>query len=186
MPLEIKVYPDVHAYEAKAMFGLKWRQLGALVVGGTLTVVVFFAVTITYLVISGFEYTGMVDLLDPPAVDQALIDSGSTIGMGAAFLTFMPFAVFGWLRPKGLKPEKYIPYWWTYITTPKELCYGRDDAGDAAQPVGDRGRNAVHDRRSARGRRGSRDQRVTKKVVRAVEQAPARASKRRTQKARHY
>ncbi|MDN5585225.1 MAG: PrgI family protein [Brevibacterium sp.] len=152
MSLEMKVYRDVNAYEAKAMFGLKWRQLGALCIGVPLVFGLFFGITALYMTAHGFEYEGFMQIVSPDEDTQRLIESGTTVAMLVAMLAFIPFAIYGWLRPKGLMPEKYIPYWHAYQTTPKELCYGRDDAGNAAgEPVDHRRRG--NQRGGARGSR---------------------------------
>lgn len=168
MSLEIKVYPDLHDYEPKPMFGLKWRQLGALAIGVPLVLTIFFGVTVIYVLANGFEYAGIMQLVDPDVATEQLIQSGTTLAMIFAMVTFIPFAIYGWLRPKGLKPEQYIPYWFTYLTTPKELCYGRDDTGDAAaEPVGHRPRRGGGPGngpgRSARGKRAGGHRRTQAK-----------------------
>lgn len=170
MSLEMKVYRDVHAYEAKAMFGLKWRQLGALCIGVPLVFALFFGITALYMTAHGFEYEGFMQIVSPDEATQSLIENGTTVAMLVAMLAFIPFAIYGWLRPKGLMPEKYIPYWYAYQTTPKELCYGRDDAGYAA------GESVDHRRRSGqRGNAGGDRNRGHRRA--ADKQAPRRRRK---------
>ena len=97
MALEMKVYREIHAYEAKVMFGLSWRQLAALAIGVPLAGGLFAA--IAYLLhMVGNDWKA--------ATDTA---------MWAVFPVLIPVGLWGWWRPKGLKPERYWAFrclWW--------------------------------------------------------------------------
>lgn len=84
MALQMRVYAEIASVEAKVMWGMGWRQLAAselmLVLGGG-EVVVFFL------------------LLDQPDLGSYLL-----------FVVCLPPALWGWWRPKGLKPERYLGY----------------------------------------------------------------------------
>lgn len=135
MALEMKVYKDIHAYEAKAFAGLTFRQLGALAIGGTLAFACFFGLTWLYLVNAGWHWQGWGDFLKTDPATQELFSTATTVALFPTAAIFVPFAIYGWVRPKGLKPERFIPYWFDYQISPKELCYGHD-AGHRAADVG--------------------------------------------------
>lgn len=84
MALQMRVYAEIASVEAKVMWGMGWRQLAAsalmLVLGGS-EVAVFFL------------------LLDQPDLGSYLL-----------FVVCLPPALWGWWRPKGLKPERYLDY----------------------------------------------------------------------------
>ncbi len=84
MALQMRVYAEIASVEAKVMWGMGWRQLAAsalmLVLGGS-EVAVFFL------------------LLDQPDLGSYLL-----------FVVCLPPALWGWWRPKGLKPERYLGY----------------------------------------------------------------------------
>lgn len=125
MSLEMKVYRDPLRYEAKAMFGLTWRQLGALamaipIAGGLYALAVWLLI----------EHRG------------ATFEEATNAAMVLLVALFLPFAVWGWYRPHGLKPERWLPYVLDYYLHPKELCRGYDE-----KPVGRR--LARHRRRDA-------------------------------------
>ena len=84
MTLEIKVYKEITATEAKVMWGMSWRQLAAAGAMGALSAGVWLL----------FRHAlGMPDL-----------------GQYVVFLVDVPIAAWGWLRPKGLKPEVWLRY----------------------------------------------------------------------------
>ena len=84
MALQMRVYAEIASVEAKVMWGMGWRQLAAstliLVLGGS-EVAVFFL------------------LLDQPDLGSYLL-----------FVVCLPPALWGWWRPKSLKPERYLGY----------------------------------------------------------------------------
>lgn len=84
MALQMPVYKELTHIEPKVFMGLSWRQwvavAGMVVVGGGAWVLCRFVLP---------------------------LQSASTLVM---FLACMPFAAFGWWRPNGLKPERYLPY----------------------------------------------------------------------------
>ena len=124
MALEMKVHKDIAAYEAKPMFGLTWRRIGALAImifgGGT----VFFVVTTAVLVSNGGSWNQVLasGALNDPAVLDSL--SGPTnAGMYAMFPFIVPVAFWAWWRPMGLTPEVYIQYFFRHVLTTKVITY---------------------------------------------------------------
>lgn len=105
MALEMKVYREVRAYEAHVMFGLSWRQLGALAVGIPLAGGVFAAIAY--------------------ALHQcgATWEEATDVAMWVIFPILIPVAAWGWWRPKGLKPEKFFGYLIRHYLTGKVLTY---------------------------------------------------------------
>lgn len=114
MGLEMKVYRDPKRYEAKAMFGLSWRQLGALAAG---------------VPAAGGAYAALVWAL--MTYSGRTFEDATNWAMPVLVVLFLPFGVWGWHRPHGLKPEKWMPYVLDYYLHPKELCRGY-----AEKPVG--------------------------------------------------
>lgn len=136
MALEMKVYKDIHAYEAKAWAGLTWRQLAAVAIGGTLASGCFFAITWIILINSGWHWEGWGAFIKTDEQTSQLFSNATTIALFPTVAIFVPFAIYGWVRPKGLKPERFIPYWFAYQISPKELCYGHDAGHRPADDVG--------------------------------------------------
>lgn len=135
MALEMKVYKDIHAYEAKAFAGMTFRQLGVIVFGGGLALTCFFGITWLYLTNAGWQWHGWGDLIKTDPHTAELFSTATTIALFPTTIIFIPFAIYGWVRPKGLKPERFIPYWFHYQISSKEICYG-NDAGHTAANVG--------------------------------------------------
>lgn len=81
--LQMRVYKEIANVEAKVMWGLGWRQLAAAA---------------CMLVLGGGEAALSWSL--------GLTDLGSYL----LFVVCLPFALWGWWRPKGLKPERYLGY----------------------------------------------------------------------------
>lgn len=140
MALEMKVYREIHAYEAKVMFGLSWHQLAALAIGIPLAGGLF--ATIAYLLhMTGNTWKA--------ATDAA---------MWAVFPVLIPVGLWGWWRPKGLKPERYSGYLVRYYLLRKVVTYGdtyREQAGEEREPVPQSGAAANETRHRA----GSRPRR---------------------------
>lgn len=174
--MEMRVYKDFTAYQPKPMFGLTWRQLAAVAIGGPIALAVFFGTTWIYLAMNGWEYGGAGDLISMSASDSELMQRATTIALFPTFIVYIPFAIYGWLRPKGLKPERYLPYWYDYMRSPKELCYGTDayDRGARREPVRGRGAQSVA-RRPGRGlsRAERRRERRAHRFVPSEHAAPA-------------
>lgn len=131
--MEMRVYKDITAYQPKPFLKLTWRQLGAVGIGGPLALLTFAGITWGYLSAHGWQYTGLGELLAMTEDESSLISTATTVALFPTFVVFLPFAVYGWIRPKGLKPEHYLPYWFDYMKNAKELCYGSDsyDQGSA-------------------------------------------------------
>ncbi|KAA8830170.1 PrgI family protein [Bifidobacterium tissieri] len=84
MTLEIKVHKEITATEAKVMWGLSWRQMAAAAVMCGLSAGLWLLFR---------------NVLHAPEVGQYVV-----------MLVDAPIAVWGWLRPKGLKPEVWLRY----------------------------------------------------------------------------
>lgn len=136
MALEMKVYKDIHAYEAKAFAGVTFRQLGCIFFGGGLACACFFAIAWLYLINAGWQWQGAEALIKTDEHTATLYNTATNLAFFPAAAIFVPFAIYGWVRPKGLKPERFIPYWFDYQISPKELCYGHDAGHRPAGNVG--------------------------------------------------
>jgi hypothetical protein len=111
MALEVQVYKDIRAYEPKVLFGMSWRQIGAVASGAVVGGVIYAAVAVV------FHSTG---------------SSWSAATNWAVYVTFpllMPFAAWGWWRPKGLKPERYIGYVINHQFSRKVITYADEYRG---------------------------------------------------------
>lgn len=117
MALEMKVYREVQAYEAKVMFGRSWRQLGALALGVPLATAGF--ATIAF----ALHSTG------------STWENATNLAMWVIFPVLIPVAAWGWWRPKGLKPERYIRYVIRHYVNGKVIRY--DDTYRANESVSD-------------------------------------------------
>jgi hypothetical protein len=95
MALEMKVYGEIRAYEAKIISGLSWRQLICVLAG-----------------------------VPPLAASSALlwVHARDAI-VYVDFVIMLPFAAWGWWRPKALKPEKFFPYIYQRYAGKKVLRY---------------------------------------------------------------
>ena len=149
MGLEMKVYKEIRAYEAKVMFGFSWRQLGALavmvIVGGG----IFAAITAELVFKAGQSF-----------------NNATTMAMFVMVIIDIPAGAWGWWRPKGLKPEQFFGYPLrhffmrkviTYVDTyqPQAAPGGQSEsvdqvAGAAAQQSGRERRQARTAQRRAR------------------------------------
>lgn len=84
MALEIRIYKEITATEARVMWGMSWRQLAAAAMMG---------------VLSAGTWLLFWKVLASPDLGQYMV-----------FLVDVPLAAWGWLRPKGLKPEVWLGY----------------------------------------------------------------------------
>lgn len=96
MALEVKVYREITDYQAKVIFGLSWRQAGALAV----------AIPVLGGAYALFYLGGLEDL-----------------GVLVVTLVFVPVAGFGWVRPMGIPFEKYAKYFWDFRQGRKYFIY---------------------------------------------------------------
>ncbi|GGI14712.1 hypothetical protein GCM10007377_12290 [Galliscardovia ingluviei] len=91
MALQMPVYREISQIEALVLLGLSWRQLAA---------------TVPMVVINGglcalfFAVNGALDI--------------TTWQMFVLFVVALPFALFGWWRPHGMMPERFIGYVWRH------------------------------------------------------------------------
>ena len=92
MALQMPVYREISTIESKVFMGMSWRQcLAAIVLA----------------VVCGGGYLGMwLGLGWDPNLCMYLI-----------FPPGLPIAAWGWARPKGLMPEKYLKYVWRHYVT---------------------------------------------------------------------
>lgn len=105
MALEMKVFKEIHGYEARVLFGLSWRQLGALAVGFPLSCGLFAALSI-WLHSLGHAW-----------------QNATNVAMWPMFLILVPAAAWGWWRPKGLMPERFIGYLIRHYLARKVIHY---------------------------------------------------------------
>ena len=91
MALQMPVYRELTAIESKVFMGLSWRQLGAAVL---------------LALVCGGGYAGLVFGL---GMDY-------NAAMYLVFIPGVPIAAWGWMRPKGLKPEAYAVNVWRHYT----------------------------------------------------------------------
>lgn len=127
MGLEMKTHRDVAAFEAKPMFGLTWRRLGALAImifgGGA----VFFTVASVVLAASGTSWEVAVpealQAADGTSATVTALTRATTAGMYAMFPVLVPVALWAWLRPMGMKPEHYAQYYFRHHLTSKVTHY---------------------------------------------------------------
>ncbi|WP_316302822.1 PrgI family protein [Clavibacter michiganensis] len=105
MALEMKVFKEIKSYEAKVMWGCSFRQLAALAVmifiGGGL-----FAFVTIALISSGLKR-----------------EDATSYAMVAMFVVLLPAALWGWARPKGLKPEHFLGYVLRHYLSRKVIKY---------------------------------------------------------------
>lgn len=96
MALQMPVYLELTTIEPKVFFGLSWRKLAAVaamtIVGGGLFALLVFVCGVT---------TNLAMYLIVPVI--------------------LPVALWGFWRPKGLKPEKYLVYVVRHLTSPAVL-----------------------------------------------------------------
>lgn len=85
MALQMPVYRELTAIESKVFLGLSWRQLLAAVM---------------LAVVCGGGFAALVFGLHV----------NSNVAMYVIFVPAVPIAAWGWVRPKGLKPEQYLVY----------------------------------------------------------------------------
>ncbi|MBS5294396.1 MULTISPECIES: PrgI family protein [Bifidobacterium] len=85
MALQMPVYRELTTIESKVFMGMSWRQCLAAVI---------------LAIVCGGGYVGLwLGLgMDP------------NLAMYLIFPPGLPVAVWGWVRPKGLMPEKYLKY----------------------------------------------------------------------------
>lgn len=126
MALEIRIYKEITATEAKVMWGMSWRQLAA----ASMMVILSAGTWLLF-----WRVLAMPDL-----------------GQYVVFLVDLPLAAWGWLRPKGLKPEIWLGYVLGHRFGQRLfLLDGPADSSVAHSGSGGSGRAG------RRGRRGRRD-----------------------------
>jgi hypothetical protein len=112
MALEMRVHRDPTNYDAKPMFGLTWRQIAALAImvfgGGGL----FLIVTVIGLHTQHASWG-----------DSAALSKATTPAMYLMFPILVPAAMWGWIKPMGLKPEIYFQYFLRHQLTTKVVTY---------------------------------------------------------------
>ena len=153
MALEMKVYREVRAYEAKVMFGLSWRQLGALAVG---------------IPLAGGLFAGIAYALHQTGQSW---DDATDAAMWVIFPILIPVAAWGWWRPKGLKPERFIGYLIRYYLFRKVITYDdtyrphptNTEEGAGHEPVSQSGTPTQPTRSERRAAR--REARRRKKII---------------------
>lgn len=119
MALEIRIYKEITATEARVMWGMSWRQLAAAAMMGCLSAGVWLVF---------WRLFGLPD-----------------IGQYVVFLVNLPLAAWGWLRPKGLKPE----VWFGYVIACRfgQQRYFIDGPARPRRRERKRGRKAIRERK---------------------------------------
>ena len=139
MALEMKVFKEIKSYEAKVMWGCSFRQLAALAVmifaGGGI-----FAFATIALLSAGLKR-----------------EDATTCAMLCMFVILLPAAVWGWARPKGLKPEQFLGYVLRHHLSRKVInyvdTYGPDGSSSKrTEPVPTAGEPPVRSTGRGRGR----------------------------------
>lgn len=85
MALQMPVYRELTAIESKVFLGLSWRQLLA-------------AMLLAVVCGGGFAALVFAFGVDP------------NVAMYIIFIPAVPIGAWGWVRPKGLKPEVFLVY----------------------------------------------------------------------------
>lgn len=98
MALEVRVYREVTAYQAKVVMGMSWRQLACAAVA---------------LVVLGPIYAAGLWMGHEDAATWVIA------------VLAMPIGAVGWVRPKGLPFEKYAAYVWAHKMRPQRLEYAQ-------------------------------------------------------------
>ena len=122
--LQMPVYGEITRIEPKVLLGLSWRTLAACAVMG---------------VVGG----GVWLLLCGGALGLPFGGRVSTdLAMPVVSLVVAPAALWGWWRPKGLKPERYLVYVARHAMSPARLFMD-----GPARPVRAKRKPSVRERR---------------------------------------
>ncbi len=122
--LQMPVYMEITQIEPKVLLGLSWRRLAAC------AVMVVFGGGV-WLLLCGGE-------LGLPFGGRLSTD----LAMPVVSLVVVPAALWGFWRPKGLKPERYLAYVARHALSPARLFLD-----GAARPVRGKARPSVRERR---------------------------------------
>ena len=115
--LQMPVYGEITRIEPKVLLGLSWRKLAACAVMG---------------VVGGGVALGL------PFGGRVSTD----LAMPVVSLVVAPAALWGWWRPKGLKPERYLVYVARHAMSPARLFMD-----GPARPVRAKRKPSVRERR---------------------------------------
>ena len=99
MALEMRVYEELTAVDPKIMAGLTLRQM---------------AVATVWLIVGGGAVVAMWLLGMRQAISWVMV------------LIAVPGALYGWVKPFGLRFEVYAKYVWAYRTRPRVRVYGNE------------------------------------------------------------
>lgn len=149
MALEMKVFKEIAAYEPKPMFGMTWRQLAALAVMVILGGGVF--ALVTFLMVSG----------------GSDVQDGTSVAMWVVWPVILPAAFYGWWRPKGLMPEKFLSFAVREFLMQKEVVYGTP-ADARTVRSSDSGRSAGGGEQSVAGRGSRAEAKARRQQVEAL------------------
>lgn len=162
----MKVYKEIHSYEAKVMWGLSWRQIAAvavlIIVGGGLFAII--AVEMHY-------------------AGGASWEDATNSAMWVIFPVLIPVAAWGWWRPKGLKPEQYFGYLIRHFISRKVTLY--DDTYRPSDPTSKRPDDTTPENSSAR--EGGATEPVSRRASRPAakqHRAEVRAARRKARRQR--
>lgn len=123
MALEMRVYDELTAVDPKIMAGMTSRQLLAVAV-----LVVVEGATLAVLWLTGHRA-----LMQPAMV-----------------LIVIPVAVWGWIKPFGLRAEVYLRHVRAFLTRPRNLTYVNPPLWGAQQRASYEGKNVVTRKTSKR------------------------------------
>lgn len=141
MGLEVRVYKDVSEYSSRPLWGLSWRQIGALAVmifaGGG----VFVGTTVLALNLTGKDWSE--------------VNSVSQYGMVAMLIVLIPAAAYGWWRPLGLRPGIYLPFVFRQFFMKGTVEYGTDNQPESVRERSRDKRSRRETRREAKEHRES-------------------------------
>lgn len=121
--LQMPVYLEITQIEPKVLLGLSWRKLAAC------AVMVVFGGGVWLLLCGG--------ALGLPIGGRVSTD----LAMPVVSLVVVPAALWGFWRPKGLKPERYLAYVARHATSPARLFLD-----GPARPVRAKARPSVRER----------------------------------------
>ena len=105
MALQMPVYKELNSVEPKVMAGMTWRQWAAA--------------------------TGMAVLGGGSWAVCSLLLHQDDVGQIIVLVVCIPFAAYGWWRPKGMKPERYLPYLWRWYGSGQRRIYHDGPAAGA-------------------------------------------------------
>lgn len=99
MAIEMRVYAEITDLDPKVMWGLTWRQMGAVGILAVATAAVGFVLFLVF----GLESIRMLPFAIAPVA--------------------VPVGAWAWVRPMGIRTEKWAPHMLRTSLSPKRLLY---------------------------------------------------------------